>query len=91
MEEKLLKLTNEKGVEIDDQVQKEIEDAIQQNGHQIQSLPLSDFQRIFWNQQVRVHTIDFYGLLLIIKKGCSFECKAQNTSTLASLVCKVVP
>ena len=42
------KLINEKGVEVDDEVQKEMEEAIQQNGQHIQSLLLSDFQPVFF-------------------------------------------
>ena len=60
MEVKLEQLTRERGIEVDSDVQKEMEEAIQQNGKHIESLPLSDFQRVFWNQQVHLFISDMY-------------------------------
>ena len=62
MKERLRSLMLEKGVEVDQEVHEELPDMIKDKNEEIQSLPASDFRRIFWDQQV-----DFSKFLLILK------------------------
>ena len=52
MKKKLDAFTSEVGVELEDQTQKEIEVVVSSHASQIEALPMSDFQRVFWDQQV---------------------------------------
>lgn len=52
MRKKLEVLTSEKGIEVDSEVQEEIEYVIQEKRSYIESLPVNDFRRVFWEQQV---------------------------------------
>lgn len=52
MRKVLDKLTSEIGVCVDEDVQDEIMAVVDKHSPTIESLPLSDFQRVFWNQQV---------------------------------------
>ena len=52
MKKRLELLMSEKGVDVDQDVHEEIAEAIKANSHEIQSLPTSDFRRLFWDQQV---------------------------------------
>ena len=40
------------GIEIEEEIQKRMESVIEENEPKMQSLVLSDFQRVFWDQQV---------------------------------------
>ena len=52
MKLRLESLTSEKGVEVDQDVQEEITEVIRDKNEEMQSLPISDFRRVFWDQQV---------------------------------------
>ena len=59
MRNKLEELTSEKGIEVDSDVQDELESVIKEKRSYIESLPVTDFRRIFWEQQVIVKYICF--------------------------------
>ena len=52
MKQRLESLTLEKGVEVDQEVYEEITEVVKDKNEEIQSLPESDFRRVFWDQQV---------------------------------------
>ena len=52
MKQRLESLTLEKGVEVDQEVHEEITEVVKHKSEEIQSLPESDFRRVFWNQQI---------------------------------------
>lgn len=45
-------LTSVKGVELGNDMHEDIVSIIQKHHPEIESLPMSDFRRVFWNQQV---------------------------------------
>lgn len=45
-------LVKNSGVDIDEEIQRELEEAVNTNQTTIDALPRTDFRRIFWNQQV---------------------------------------
>ena len=49
------RLTSNKGVELGSDMQEEILSIIQEHHPKIETLPMSDFRRVFWNQQVNYH------------------------------------
>ena len=72
MKKRLESLTSEGGVSVGTEVQEEIEEVIEKQTPEIESLPGSDFRRIFWEQQVCAYldvssqvwgTYHYYGLL----------------------------
>ena len=52
MKKKLESLTSVKGIAVDDDVQEEIREVISEKTSKMESLPSSDFRRIFWEQNV---------------------------------------
>lgn len=52
MKKKLDAFTSEVGVQLEEQTQKEIELVVSEHASEMETLPLSDFQRVFWDQQV---------------------------------------
>ena len=52
MKKRLEVLTSESGVCPEEEVQEEIEGVIEKHGPEIGAFPVSDFRRIFWDQQV---------------------------------------
>ena len=52
MKKKLESLTSVKGIAVDDDVQEEIREVISERTSEMESLPSSDFRRIFCEQQV---------------------------------------
>ena len=61
-------LTSEKGVEIDQEVHEEITEVIKDKNEEIQSLPASDFRRVFWDQQVDLFLLSLNFKALFPKK-----------------------
>ena len=57
---KLEVLTSECGVEVEKEVQEEIQGVIDNHGSEMESLPGSDFRRIFWDQQVIVFNSEIF-------------------------------
>ena len=55
MKKRLEALTSDCGVELENEVQEEITEVIDRHGTDMESLPISDFRRIFWDQQVVTH------------------------------------
>lgn len=45
-------LTSESGVQVESEMQEEISKVIDRHGTDMTSLPVTDFRRIFWDQQV---------------------------------------
>ena len=64
MKKKLDLLTSQKGVAVDIEVQKEIEETISNKKSEIEALPTSDFRRVFWEQQVRLVQVSFGAAIL---------------------------
>ena len=57
IKKQLESLTLERGVAVESEVQVEIQGVIDRENSEMESLPRSDFRRIFWEQQVHcVHT-----------------------------------
>lgn len=52
MKKKLDAFTSEVGMQLEEQTQKEIELVVSEHASEMETLPLSDFQRVFWDQQV---------------------------------------
>ena len=52
IKKQLESLTSRKGVAVASDVQEEIGQVIERSGTEMESLPTSDFRRIFWEQQV---------------------------------------
>ena len=52
IKKRLESLTSRKGVAVASDVQEEIGQVIERSGTEMESLPTSDFRRIFWEQQV---------------------------------------
>lgn len=52
MKMKLDAFTSKVGVQLEDETEKEIEAIVDNHTSEMETLPLSDFQRIFWDQQV---------------------------------------
>ena len=65
MKKRLESLTSEGGVSVGTEVQEEIEEVIEKQTPEIESLPGSDFRRIFWEQQVCAY-LDVSSQVLII-------------------------
>lgn len=51
---RLESLTSQSGVSVESHVQEEIQHVIEKEQSGMESLPKSDFQRIFWEQQVKM-------------------------------------
>ena len=54
---KLEDLISNQGIEVDNDTHQEMEEVISRNQHEIAALPITDFCRIFWDQQVHLHQI----------------------------------
>ena len=52
MTQRLESMTSVKGVEVDCDVCGEIEKVIEERSSEMETLPKSDFRRVFWDQQV---------------------------------------
>ena len=52
MKRRLELLTQDRGIAVETDVQNEIQEVIQRENSEIESLPDSDFRKIFWQQQV---------------------------------------
>ena len=52
MKRRLAALTTDHGVELESDIVDEITDVIQKHRPEMESLAMSDFRSIFWNQQV---------------------------------------
>ena len=59
IKKRLESLTLERGVAVESDVQAEIQGVIARERVEMESLPNSDFRRIFWEQQVYTYTCDF--------------------------------
>ena len=55
MKSRLESITSVKGVEIDPESSQQIEAVIAERRSEMESLPTTDFKRIFWDQQVIVY------------------------------------
>ncbi len=44
-------ITSVKGVEVDQNVSEQLEEAIKENSSEMEALPDTDFRRVFWDQQ----------------------------------------
>ena len=85
-------LTSEKGVEIDQEVHEEITEVIKDKNEEIQSLPASDFRRVFWDQQVDLFLLSLNFKALFPKKlGDCYESERKNSNTLAPTFHSMVP
>ena len=65
MKKQLETVSLEKGITVDTQLQEEIEGVISERNSEIQSLPSSDFMKIFWEQQV-CHSFHKYMYSLVV-------------------------
>ncbi len=91
MKKKLDSLTSQKGVAVDNYVQKELEDVICDKKSEIESLPISDFRRIFWEQQVSINLINLIILVSFLTTvGCNTETERQARNALAPFVFEMV-
>ena len=52
MQKRLEELSTLNGVEVGDDVEEEIKDAIKNHNDEMSALPPGDFRRVFWDQQV---------------------------------------
>lgn len=59
MKARLELLTSSKGVEVSPEAFQEIEEVVMERMSEIESLPTTDFRRIFWDQQVHVNVYGF--------------------------------
>ena len=59
IKKRLESLTSEGGVAVEEEVQDEIEAVIERQTSVMESLPGSDFRRIFWERQVVMYTYSF--------------------------------
>ena len=85
IKKRLESLTSEGGVSVDAEVQEEIEEVIEKQTSEIESLPGSDFRRIFWEQQLCYYMPFMYCV------GVCTEDERADRDTLASTFCAVVP
>ncbi len=46
-------MTSLKGIEVDKDVNDEMEDVIKCRSSEMEALPVTDFRRLFWDQQVK--------------------------------------
>lgn len=66
------------GVELEGNVEEEMSAIIQKHHPEIESLPMSDFRRIFWNQQV-LDALWFSSCIFILMLiGSCFEGEEEN-------------
>ena len=65
MKSRLESITSVKGVEIDPESSQQIEAVIAERRSEMESLPTTDFKRIFWDQQVIVYA-SFWLISLLI-------------------------
>ena len=52
MKQRLDSVLKQRGVELPDDTQEDLSAIIQKHHPDIETLPMSDFRRVFWNQQV---------------------------------------
>ena len=52
LQKRLAKLTTERGINVEEEVQQEVEGMIDKHAADMHALPRTDFRRVFWDQQV---------------------------------------
>ena len=57
MKQRLDSVLKQKGIELPSDTQEDLSAIIQKHHSDIETLPMSDFRRVFWNQQVLLHYI----------------------------------
>ena len=80
-------LTSSGGIQLGNDIQEDIADIVQAHHPEIESLPMSDFRRVFWNQQVYSCRLATFTYILLKLIGICSASETQDECPLAPTLC----